>query len=239
MEIPETIENRWDILYRDYPDVYEAFSRFKKTPVTDIAKEMGVEGKVVVDVASGTGTSTITLARLAKKAIGIEPEPAMMKIAREKKKELGIKNVVFKKGTSDSIPLGDSSVDMVVAVTSASFYSAENITRFVNEAERVLVTGGSIKSWDIAPGWYGGDLAPVILGKSRRHPGNDTEFIRDKTFTALGFKYKDYFQTQEYDTLDNIISTYGFIFGKKAIEYLKVNNRTYIKWKNRLYFKNL
>ena len=131
MEKPETIENRWDILYRDYPEVYEAISKFKRTPAIEIAKEMGVEDKVIVDVASGTGTSTFALARRAKKVIGIEPEQAMMKIAKQKKKELGIKNIIFKKGTSDHIPLEDNSVEMVVALSSASFYNTENITRFV------------------------------------------------------------------------------------------------------------
>jgi hypothetical protein len=29
---PETIENRWDILYRDYPEIYDAFSSFPYHP---------------------------------------------------------------------------------------------------------------------------------------------------------------------------------------------------------------
>lgn len=67
MQKPETIENRWDILYRDYPEVYEAFSKVKRRPAKDLGKMLHIKGKVVVDVASGTGRSTFALARLAKK----------------------------------------------------------------------------------------------------------------------------------------------------------------------------
>ena len=29
---PESLEGRWDILYRDYPEVYEEFGRIPKVP---------------------------------------------------------------------------------------------------------------------------------------------------------------------------------------------------------------
>ena len=104
MQKPETIENRWDILYRDYPEVYEAFCEVNGGPIRDFAKMLHVKNKTVVDVASWTGRSTFPLARYATKGIGIEPEEAMLKIARQSLKQNGIKNVSFRKGTSDHIP---------------------------------------------------------------------------------------------------------------------------------------
>jgi len=121
MEKPETIENRWDIPYSDYPEVYEAFSDVKRRPVKDFGKMLHVKDKIVVDVASGTGRSTFALARYAKKVIGVEPEAAMIKIAKENLKKNEFTNVVFRKGTSDHIPLPNQSVDVVAAITSASF----------------------------------------------------------------------------------------------------------------------
>lgn len=241
MPKPETIENRWDIMYRDYPEVYEAFAEVKRRPAKDFAKMLHVKDKIVVDVASGTGRSTFPLARSARKVIGIEPEEAMLKIARQTMKQNGIKNVVFRKGTSDRIPLPDHSVDIVVAVGSASFYNRENIERFVTESERILVDDGFIYSIDVAPGWYGGDLAPVIYGPSRRKKGAGYGFgfIRSDTFAALGFKHKDFYQFQEFDSLDHILSTYGFIFGKKAIDYIKAHDKTAIKWKWRIFSKQV
>ena len=239
MPKPETIENRWDILYRDYPEVYEAFAQDGGGPVKDFAKMLHVKDKIVVDVASGTGRSTFPLTRYARKVIGIEPEEAMLKIARQTMKQNGIKNVVFRKGTSDRIPWPDHSVDIVAAVGSASFYSRENIERFVTESERILVNDGFIYSIDVAPGWYGGDLAPVIYGPSRRQKGADSGFIRSDTFAALGFKHKDFYRYQEFDSLDHILSTYGFIFGKKAIDYIKAHDKTTIKWKWRIFSKQV
>jgi ubiquinone/menaquinone biosynthesis C-methylase UbiE len=236
---PETIENRWDILYRDYPEVYEAFARVRATPTKDFGKMFGVKGKTVVDVACGTARSTFAFAPYALKVIGVEPEEVMLRIARENLKSSRFQNVIFKKGSSDKIPMPDNSVDVVVAFTSASFFNAENIQRYVREAERVLVHSGSVYSIDVAPGWYGGELAPVILGPSRRQKRIDYDFVRDEVFKALGFKYKDFYSTRQFDSLEQIISTYGFIFGKKIIAYLKENNKTKVKWKTRMYHKTL
>jgi len=43
MKKPETIENRWDILYRDYPEVYEVFSLVKRRPEKDFGKMLHVK----------------------------------------------------------------------------------------------------------------------------------------------------------------------------------------------------
>jgi ubiquinone/menaquinone biosynthesis C-methylase UbiE len=236
---PETIENQWDIFYRDYPEVYEEFSRVRRTPSFDLTQIFGVKGKIVVDVGAGTGRSTFALASTAQKVIGIEPETAMLKLARQNLKHIGFSNVVFRKGTAERIPLPDKSADIVAAVTVASFCSVENITRFVQEAERVLAKGGYIYSIDIADGWYGGELAPVIYGRSRRPTGINYEQVRADAFTSLGFKRRFFYQWQYYDSVKHIVSTYGFIFGKKAIEYLKAKKKTSIKWKTVLHYKQV
>jgi ubiquinone/menaquinone biosynthesis C-methylase UbiE len=234
---PETLENRWDILYRDYPEVYDEFASVKKKPGIEIAKMFDFKNKIVVDVGAGTGLSTFPRAKYVKEIIGIEPELAMIKIAKSELKKKKLKNVSFKVGTSSHIPLKDNFADIVFAVTSASFYNAKSIKDFVNESTRVLKNQGLIISVDIAPKWYGGELAPVIYGKSRMSKGIDSEEIRNTTFTKLGFKHKDVLQNQEYGSLKKIVSTYGFIFGKKAIEYLKKHNKTNIRWKIRVYYK--
>lgn len=236
---PETIDNQWDILYRDYPEVYEEFSNVKRVPPIDLARIFGVKGKIVVDVGTGTGKSAFFFAPTAKKVIGIEPETAMLKLARQNLKHVGFSNVIFRKGTAEQMPLPDKSADIITALTVASFYSMDNITRFVQESERVLVTGGYIYSLDIAVGWYGGELAPVIYGRSRRPTGIDYDQVRADAFTSLGFRRRFFYQWQYYDSVDHIVSTYGFIFGKKAIEYLKANKKTSIKWKTVLHYKQV
>ena len=238
----ETIENRWDILYRDYPEIYDKFASYPYKPkwIDVLNKLFDFQGKVVTDIGSGSGLSTFEIAKNAEHVIGVEPEDAMRKLAINNAKKRGIINVKFVEGWAEKIPLEDNSVDLVIGVTVASFYKAENIELFVKEAKRIVINGGYIISVDVAPGWYGGELAPVILGRTRRfEAGSDSEIIRNETFTSLGFKHKDFYQIQEYGSLRNILSTYGFIFGKKAMNYLVSHKKTSIKWKFRIqYYRN-
>ena len=48
---------------------------------------------------------------------------------------------------------------------------------------------------------------------------------------------QDIFSNQEYGTVEHIVSTYGFIFGKNTIEYLLCNKKTTIRWKFRVYWR--
>ena len=47
----ETIEHRWDILYRDYPEVYERFASFPYTPpwISLVTNRFDLDGNEVVD----------------------------------------------------------------------------------------------------------------------------------------------------------------------------------------------
>jgi ubiquinone/menaquinone biosynthesis C-methylase UbiE len=235
---PETIENRWDVLYRDYPEVYEEFASVPSSKSwLDVARQItGFKGKAVADIGSGTGKSTFLLARYAKEAIGIEPEEAMRKIAVEKAAELRVPNVSFKEGRAERIPLGQDAVDITVAVTAAGFYNRENIKAFDGEAGRVTRKGGHVLVSEFAPGWYGGELAHVILGTGRK-PW--TETWKDRVFEELGFKRRDFYVTRDYGTVEKAVRTYGFIFGKKAIDYVRAHKKTTIKWRARIYYKQV
>jgi len=236
----ETVENRWDILYRDYPGVYDEFSRVPsdKSWIDVLSQMFDLNGKTIADVGSGSGSSSFVMAKYAEYVTGIEPEDSMRKLAIQNSKKNRIENVKFKKGRAQKIPLKDNSVDMTIGVTVASFYKPDNIKKFVKEAKRITKKGGYIITVNIAPKWYGGELAPIILGKNRK-TGVDTEGVVDKTLTSLGFKHKDYFSIQDYGTVKKAVRTYGFIFGMKAIEYLKKNKKTKIKWKSRIHYRQV
>jgi len=240
-ERPETIENRWDILYRDYPEVYDEFASvpYSKSWIDVARKLFGFRNITVADIGSGSGKSTFELARYTRLVIGIEPEDAMRKLAIKNARDRKLRNVIFKKGWAENIPLDDDSVDVTIAVTAASFYNAANIRKFASEAERITKSNGYVASIDVAPRWYGGELAPVILGKSRRQMGLDSEDARSETFPALGFKHRDFYTVSDYQTVDKAINSYGFIFGKKAIEYLREHQKTTIKWKGRIYYRKV
>ena len=235
---PLTIENRWDVLYRDYPEVYEEFGSIPKTPspFAVIDRLFHLKGKIILDVGSGTGLSTFEMAHYAAWVTGVEPEENMRKIAVKNAAGQKIANVNFLPDFAEALPLEDHSVDMVTAITLASLYSQENIVAFAREALRVGKPGGTVLALDIAPRWYGGELAPVILGKAGEL---EDETQRDVVLGKLDFRRKDFYNLQDYGTLDKIVATYGFIFGQAAIDYLRAHHKTTIKWKWRIHYKQV
>ena len=230
MPKPESIENRWDILYRDYPEVYEAFSKTPYHPsiFEELPKIIDLGGKVIADGGAGTGSSTIKLAPTAKRVIGIEYEAAMLRLARELVLGDLAGRIDFVAGNALSLPLADQSVDLVTGVTLA-LYPPVQFRPFIREGMRVARE--SVVYVGIPPGWYGGDLYDVIEDFEKVDDEVDRIFLEE-----FHFAYQDVFSDQDYGTIDHIVSTYGFIFGKNAIEHIKRENKTTIRWKFRVYW---
>ncbi len=225
MDRPETIENRWDRLYAEFPDVYDEFASFPYTPrpIDLVMERFPIAGADVVDLGSGSGRSVFPLAGTARSVVGVEPEPAMLAVAELAAAEQGVGNVRFVLGTSDALPLPDGSADVVTAFTSPGD---------VGEAMRVLRPDGVFVTLDIAPEWYGGDLAAVI--------GIETPELeaRSRALVGAGFAYEDAEAVQEYGTAEAMTATYGFIFGKKAIDHIRATGRTSVRWRYRIHWKH-
>lgn len=236
--IPETIENRWDIFYRDFPEIYDRFGRIPKTPtaIEFVNQNFLLTGKTVLDVGSGSGLSTFELAHYASFVTGVEPEEAMRQIAVREAEAQHITNVKFLPGWAETLPLGDRSVDVVIAVTLASLYNEANIKAFITEAERVVCRGGLVLTVDIASGWYGGELAPIILQKPRVQMELTAT---DVIFPKYGYQALDFFASQDYGSVENAVKTYGFIFGKRAIDYLREHQKSVIQWKISVHHKTI
>jgi ubiquinone/menaquinone biosynthesis C-methylase UbiE len=230
MSRPESIENRWDILYRDYPEVYEAFSNtpYHPTVYEQLPGIIDLAGKVIADVGAGTGNSTLALARYASRVVGIEYEPAMLRLARGKARGDAAERVAFVSGDALALPLADDSVDVVTGITLA-LWPIEHYRDFIREGLRVA--RGPVVFVGIPPGWYGGDLYDVIEDLEVTDDEVNRIFIEE-----FDFAYQDIYSDQEYGTIEHVVSTYGFIFGSKAIEYLKREQKTAIRWKFRVYW---
>ncbi len=235
----ETIDNDWDTLFREYPEVYDEFANVEMKPaiVEVINKYFPLKGRTVLDVGCGTGRPTFQMAAYADSVIGIDPEKSMREVAMKFAGERAITNVKFVDGRAEALPLPDKSVDVVAAITLQTLYNEENIRRFVAEAERVIKPGGNIVSVNIAPLWYGGELGPIIYGGARRTVIGDEE--RDKGFAELGFGYRDFDSLHCYGTVEKAIRTYGFIFGRNAINHIKEQKKIEIKFRYRMHYKSM
>lgn len=96
-----------------------------------------VKGKTVLDIASGTGYGTALLAASAKKVIGVDYDKDAIEYS---KKLYKLDNIKFIQGDAQDLPLGDSSVDVVVSLETIEHLP--NPEKFVLEVKRVLKPNG-------------------------------------------------------------------------------------------------
>ncbi len=231
MERPESIENRWDILYRDYPEVYEAFAStpYRPTIYEQLPGIVDLQDKVIADIGAGTGRSSRGLAACASRVIGIEYEPAMLRLAREMCRGDEAGKMAFAAGDARTIPLADDSVDVVAAITLA-LYPAGQYREFIREGLRVA--RGPVVYVGLPPRAYGGELYDVIEGFEKVDEEVDRIFLEE-----FHFQYQDIYTVQDYGTVENMVAIYGFIYGRKAIEYRRREGKTSIRWTFRVYWK--
>mgnify|MGYP001388178915 CR=1 FL=1 len=229
---PESIENRWDILYRDYPDIYEAFSStpYHPTIYQQLPTLVDLRGKVIADVGSGTGASSRALAQIADRVIGIEREAAMLREAKLSAETGTAKPVRYLTGDALTLPIANDSVDVVTGITLA-LYPPDQYRAFIREGLRIA--RGSVVYVGIPPGWYGGELYALLEGFEKVDEVIDRIFLEE-----FGFAYEDIDSVQEYGSVDHIVNTYGFIFGRRAIEHLRKESKTSIRWRFRVYWRS-
>ena len=75
-------------------------------------------GEVVVDIGSGGGMdSFLAASRVGEsgKVVGVDMTPAMLERARATARKNGIKNVEFRQGHAEALPVADQSVDVILS----------------------------------------------------------------------------------------------------------------------------
>jgi ArsR family transcriptional regulator len=102
---------------------------------------------VVADLGAGEGAFALLLAERAKKVIAVDSSARMIEVGREQALRHGVKNVDYRLGDMEEIPIGDGEVDLVFF--SQSLHHALHPERAVAEAARILVPGGRIAILDL------------------------------------------------------------------------------------------
>ena len=102
---------------------------------------------VIADLGSGEGAFALLLAQRAKKVIAVNSSAKMIEVAREQALSHGVKNVDYRLGDMEEIPIAGGEVDLVFF--SQSLHHALHPERALAEAARILAPGGRIVILDL------------------------------------------------------------------------------------------
>jgi ArsR family transcriptional regulator len=101
----------------------------------------------VADIGCGEGYLTIEASRWASRVIAIDRSELVLKKARALATRRRVRNVIWKRGELDRLPLRDASVD--VALLSQALHHATDPARALAEAARIVVPGGRVLVLDL------------------------------------------------------------------------------------------
>lgn len=223
----QTIEEDWFRFYREFPEIYDRFSTHSRTLANMVCDIFDLDDKDILEFGCGTGIATLELAKRARSIIAIEIEKGMIDYGIKKARQNQICNVEFIRANSLSLPLAVNSVDVAIAIFAELIHE---------QAFRVVKEGGLIIKAANHYRWYGGELRSVILGK------NSISWLgykSDRRLRELGYRYIDVWVDFNYRSVQEAIETYGFIFGRKAIDYLLEHEIQSIKQKARVFHKEV
>jgi ArsR family transcriptional regulator len=102
---------------------------------------------VIADLGAGEGSSALLLSQRAVRVIAVDSSAKMIEVAREQALRHGVKNVDYRLGDMEEIPIADGEVDLVWV--SQSLHHALHPERALAEACRILSPGGRIVILDL------------------------------------------------------------------------------------------
>jgi len=102
---------------------------------------------VIADLGAGEGAFALLLAQQATKVIAVDTSAKMIEVGRELVARNGVKNVEYRLGDMEEVPIEDAAIDLVFF--SQSLHHALHPDRAAHEAWRILKPGGRIVILDL------------------------------------------------------------------------------------------
>ncbi len=140
-------------------------------------------GETVLDLGSGAGFDAFLAAqRVGEKGhvIGVDMTPAMLAKARENARAGGYKNVEFRLGEIEHLPVADQSVDAIISNCVINLSPAKD--QVFLEAFRVLKPGGRLLVSDMV---MAGELPERVKNSIRAYVGCIAGAVSRERYLAL------------------------------------------------------
>jgi len=101
----------------------------------------------IADLGAGEGAFSLLLAARAKRVIAVDNSAKMIEVGRDQAQKNGIKNIEFRVGDMEEVPIKVGAVELVFF--SQSLHHALHPERAVAEAARILQPGGRVVILDL------------------------------------------------------------------------------------------
>ena len=102
---------------------------------------------VVADLGAGEGTLSLLLTQRAERVIAVDHSPKMLEYVVDIARKNGVKNLEYRLGDLEELPLADGEVDL--ALLHQSLHHALHPLKAIEEAWRILKPGGRVVVMDL------------------------------------------------------------------------------------------
>jgi arsenite methyltransferase len=141
------------------------------------------EGETVLDLGSGGGIDCFLAARQVGETghvIGVDMTPAMLEKANRNKEKMGLRNVEFRQGQIEALPVADHSVDVIMS--NCVINLSPDKSAVFREVFRVLRPGGRLSISDIVTE---GEFSPKLRADLARWSECVTGAIDVDAYTGI------------------------------------------------------